>query len=517
MSKITIAYNRIFRALFKGRGRSNQHHIDIPVHGSCSRCHHFHINCLVPHDTTAHTRFRCEQCGHQMFGLGTSTTQYTLASVNTGTMVIPRECVEGQPRDTGSQGETVAVEDVQDTSTHSPNPNHQLSLAANQVAESPEQPQHEHMKERRRHTMKNRLKQWFLRPREWSFSIRATVRRLSSTARDARPPAGPAPHTTNDISVSASSPSSVSRTSPRDPAGDASESVTGPEPPSFRHHTNQPGEPPRERLRILRHGKTKQRESSVRLQCLCGQNCFCRSEGSHASNVAYIGSESESRMRSHMQMEETRSPPQLDVPGPTLSGSSSEINGSLPSRDMPQETSFLGMGTQFDEHRSSSPDTLGLIAENSQRRSRFSQTPTSDTNGSSVTLPGRITSTAARNQTISSTPSNPTPEPDVRHRLPANPYNETSTQSPADRGLARAFELNGEGLASIGLSVGVIQHDTIIDPHSIPLSQASSGSNPRHDSRVDYGYNAGGTSLQVDGIASEHTAEEESEEDTSTR
>ncbi len=453
-----------------------------------------------------------------MFGLGRSTTQYTLASVNTGTMVIPSECVEGQPRHAGSQGQTVAVENAQDTNLHSPNPNHQLSLAANRVAESPEQPQHEHMKESRRHTMRNRLKQWCSRPREWSFSIRAIVRRLSNTARGARPPAAPVPtasSTTTNISISASSSPSISQTPPGDPAGEASESITRPEPPSSRRHTNQPGEPTRERLRILRHGKTKQRESSIRSRCLCSQNCFCRSEGSRASNVAYIGSESQ--IRSHMQIEEAHSPPQLDVPGPTLSGNSSETNGSPPSRDIPQETSFSGIGHQFDELRPSSPDTLGLTAENLQRQSRFNQTPTIDTNGSSITLSGRIASAAARNQNISSTPSNPAAEPDVRHGLPARSYNGILSQSPAERGVANTFESNRDGLTSTRLSVGAVQHNTVVDPNLTSPSQASSGSNPRHDSQVDYGYNAEGTSLQVDGIASEHTAEEGSEEDTPTR
>ena len=487
MSQTTGAYSRIPRALFRGKGRFRQRHIDIPVHGSCSRCHHFHINCLVPHDTTAHTRVRCEQCGHQMFGLGSSTTQYTLASVNTGTMSLPRGCVEEQPRQAGSQGETVAVEETQNASLHSPNPEHHLSFPANQMAESPEPTHQGNMQEPLRHTMRKRLKQWRSRPRKWSSSIRAMVQRLSNTARRIRPPAPPASSTTSDVSISASSPISISQTPPGNPADEASESVTRPEPPSSDHHMNEQGESTAERLRILRHQKTEQRARELRAQCRCGPHCFCINEGSHASNVAYIGSVS--RTRSRVLIEESGS------------SRSSENNGSSPSRDI-----FLShMGHHFDEQRPISPDLLDLTAENSQRRSRFSQTPTIDANGSSITLSA---SGATRNNIISS--SNPVPEPDTRHGLPANSYTATSSQDPAERIVAGAF---GSGLGGFASPV---QHNGVLDPNSIPTSQASFGSNPHHDSEVDHDYNAEGTSLQVDGIASEHTGEEESEAATST-
>ena len=500
MSQTTGAHNRIFRALFRERGRSHQRHIDIPVHGSCARCHHFHINCLVPHDTTAHTRVRCEQCGHQMFGLGSSTTQYTLASVNTGTMFLPRERIEEQPRQAGSQGETVAVEDTQNASLHSPNLDRHLPFPANQRAESPEQTHQGNMQEPLRHTMRKRLKQWCSRPRKWSSSIRAMVQRFSNTAWGARPPTGPTPSITNTVSISASSPPSISQTPPEDPAGEASESVNRSEPPSFHPHMIQPGEPTRERLRILRHEKTEQRERELRSQCLCGQQCSCVNEGSRASNVAYIGSESQTRFR--MQTEENRSSPQ------PLSGNSSETNGSPLSGDISRETSLSGIGDQFGENRPISPDMLGLTPENSQRQSRFSQTSTIDTSRSSITLLGRTASAAIPNH-ISS--SNPTPEPDTRHRLPANPYNASSSQDPAEGGVAGAFESGPSGLAS------AVQPDVVLDPNLISSSQASFGSSPRHDSHLDHEYNAEGTSLQVDGIVSEHTGEEESEPDTSTR
>ena len=416
-----------------------------------------------------------------MFGLGRSTTQYTLASVNTGTMTTPPQCVEEQPLQAGSRGETVAVEDAQEASLHSANPNQQLSFAANQVAESPEQSQQEHMQEPRRDNKRNRLKQWFLRPRKWNLPIRAVVQRLSIAARDSRPPAGPAPSTANNNSVSTSSPPSISQNPPGDPAGEVSESVTRPEAPSSSHPMNQPGEAAGERLRILRQEKTKQRERELRSRCLCGQNCFCRSEGSGTSNVAYVGGDSQSR--SHTHTEGTRSP----LP---------QTNGSSSSQGISRETTLSGIGQQFDERRPSSLDMLALTAENPQRRSMLSQTPTVDPNESSITLPGRMPGSTIRN---------------VRHRSPVNSYNETLPQIPAERGMAGTSESNRHGLASAGLTVGAIP---TLEPDSILHSRASSGSNPRHDSHVDYGYTPEGTSSQVDGIASEYTAEEASEEDT---
>ena len=65
-----------------GGDRSNNI-IEVPYHGSCPRCHHLHTSVLVafPLDPGVHTRFKCEDCNHQMFGLGRTSTQTTLASV----------------------------------------------------------------------------------------------------------------------------------------------------------------------------------------------------------------------------------------------------------------------------------------------------------------------------------------------------------------------------------------------------------------------------------------------------
>lgn len=61
----------------------NDEMINIQFHGSCPKCCHLHTNhsFRFPSDLTKHTRFRCEECCHQIFGIGRSSTQTTLASV----------------------------------------------------------------------------------------------------------------------------------------------------------------------------------------------------------------------------------------------------------------------------------------------------------------------------------------------------------------------------------------------------------------------------------------------------
>lgn len=54
-----------------------------PFHGSCSKCHHFHTNkpFRLSLNLINHVRLRCDKCDHQMFGFGRTSTQTTLASV----------------------------------------------------------------------------------------------------------------------------------------------------------------------------------------------------------------------------------------------------------------------------------------------------------------------------------------------------------------------------------------------------------------------------------------------------
>ena len=64
-------------------GNPSEDPLIFPYHGSCSKCHHLHINARfkLSRDPAKHTRFRCEGCSHQMFGIGRTSTQTTLASV----------------------------------------------------------------------------------------------------------------------------------------------------------------------------------------------------------------------------------------------------------------------------------------------------------------------------------------------------------------------------------------------------------------------------------------------------
>lgn len=82
-----------------GSGRPNDRHsgvagstnsnldwsFEVPFHGTCSRCHHLHTNksLHLPYDTQKHTRFNCEYCQHPIVGIGRTSTQTTLASVET--------------------------------------------------------------------------------------------------------------------------------------------------------------------------------------------------------------------------------------------------------------------------------------------------------------------------------------------------------------------------------------------------------------------------------------------------
>lgn len=55
----------------------------VPIHTSCQRCHHLHTSVPfeLPHDRLKHVRFNCDKCDHPIFGVGRSSTQTTLASV----------------------------------------------------------------------------------------------------------------------------------------------------------------------------------------------------------------------------------------------------------------------------------------------------------------------------------------------------------------------------------------------------------------------------------------------------
>ena len=56
-------------------------------HGSCGRCHHFHIAQSIELPLLdEHVRFFCQRCQHPLFGIGRNSTQISLASVLTSSM-----------------------------------------------------------------------------------------------------------------------------------------------------------------------------------------------------------------------------------------------------------------------------------------------------------------------------------------------------------------------------------------------------------------------------------------------
>lgn len=56
---------------------------ELPYHGSCPKCHHLHTSypLTVSKNPTVHLRLFCESCGHPILGIGKTSTQTTLASV----------------------------------------------------------------------------------------------------------------------------------------------------------------------------------------------------------------------------------------------------------------------------------------------------------------------------------------------------------------------------------------------------------------------------------------------------
>ena len=59
--------------------------VEVPYHGNCPNCHHFHINkpLSIPQDPSTHFRLHCETCNYPILGIGRTSTQTTLASVET--------------------------------------------------------------------------------------------------------------------------------------------------------------------------------------------------------------------------------------------------------------------------------------------------------------------------------------------------------------------------------------------------------------------------------------------------
>lgn len=77
--------------------------MEVPFHGSCPKCHHFHTNSpfTIFTNSTKHTRFQCDVCQHHILGIGRASTQTTLASVES--IPVPSNRLSGISRPSNLQ------------------------------------------------------------------------------------------------------------------------------------------------------------------------------------------------------------------------------------------------------------------------------------------------------------------------------------------------------------------------------------------------------------------------------
>ena len=369
--------------------------VEIPFHGSCSRCHHFHINHQFTFslDSAIHTRFNCERCNHPIFGLGRASTQNTLASVESGFTFTPRACVDRLSQQQQQQP-TLHVETVPGTSgpglttiteRRSPAPSRSPSnirtltptpSAASVTNEEvgrgsikndetiergpwPKSTAQENSEDqvlrpqivtiRRLRTIGRRFKRRFCaKPRLWKFP--RIIHRASIIT---HPPASPS---TTEVSSSQERPDNAGQLAGG--SGDDTED---------RHAS----------LRARRRSLTlaRERELASSLKCECSPDCAC-SNGSHVVQV------------------DRAETPEIHVPryifGPQHT--STDSSNSQPSQNGAQRLDFSlsHVGEHFDSsRRSSSADDSSSAADSGRRRLRFSQGSTLWSNVSSVSLRAR--------------------------------------------------------------------------------------------------------------------------------
>ena len=415
MPATTNTTQRPFDISHRAHRGSNGHHdasetnVGLPFHGSCSRCHHFHMNHLFTFslDSSVHTRLSCERCNHPMFGLGRVSTQSTLASVESDSTFAPRACVD-QPRlQPASQAEAVpgtsglgllatiterrspaTSRSVSHISTRAPTL--AASLAGEESVEShgspkdiaqgsPEEqtihPQTATL--RRLRTIGRRFKQRFhAKRREWKLSrIGLQITRTVGPANEApesfaTPVAGPVrsdariTSSTGDASALAST-TEISSDQRR--SNHTEELVEGTEDDTEDRHAS---------LRARRREITlaREREAASIRNCECSAECPC-TDGSRI-----------------VQVDRAETPEHINVPDYLFpqQHSSTESSNSQPSQNGAQGLDFLHIGGHFDSmRRSSSADESSSAAESGPRRFSLSQGSTLWSNGSSVSLRSR--------------------------------------------------------------------------------------------------------------------------------
>lgn len=403
MTATTSASPRHFEGFHRAHRRLTDHHesseanVGIPFHGSCSRCHHFHINYPFTFslDSSVHTTLFCERCNHPMFGLGRASTQNTLASVESGSTFTPRACVDraGQQQDlpvetapaSSGLGQLTTITERRSPAPSRSNSNIRTPTPTLAAASTPgvdtradnrrrEHPEsrvlpkdsaQESIEERAQHPQTVSLKRLqmfgrqfkrriYAKPREWKLP------RIGLHINYARR-AGMAGHTSASASTTVVS-------SAQGQSRNAEELENGTGDDTKDTHAS---------LRAKRRREmTIAREGDIALisRCECGPECLCNS----GSQVA--------------QVDRAETPENIHVPDylfrhPHMSTGSTS---SQPSQYGTQELDLLHIGGHFDSpRRSSSADESSSVAESGPRRVRLSQGSTLWSNGSSISLRAR--------------------------------------------------------------------------------------------------------------------------------
>lgn len=398
----------LFRTVHQGPNGHrdpSEANVGIPFHGSCSRCHHFHINHLFtfPLDSTAHTRLYCERCNHPMFGLGRVSTQNTLASVESNFSFTPGVCVDQPGQQPASQPEalpgtsglgllTTITERrspaVSRSTSHvsTPLPTLAASLTGEEPVESrvppkdaahgkPDEPA-EHSQTttlRRFRTIGRRFKQrLYAKPREWKLpriGLHITLEAPHnapdpSSTTSVAPVLSEAHRTdlTGDVSASALASTTVSSSQER--IDNVEERVSGIGAGTEDRHAS---------LRARRRELTlaREREAALVTECKCSLECPCI----NGSRVVQVG--------------RAETPENIHVP-PYLFPHHHSSTGSSNSQPSRTSADLLHIGGHFDStRRSSSADESSSAAESGPRRIRLSQGSTLWSNGSSVSLRAR--------------------------------------------------------------------------------------------------------------------------------
>ncbi len=503
--------------------------IGIPFHGSCSRCHHFHRDHLLTFSLNSndHTRLECQECQHPMFGLGRTSTQTTLASVETGYTPNTRICAERPQPQSG-----LHVETSSGSSNHRPCPSPQgaltpiaeqnslrrsrstsnvvdptsielpgnvigagigpLSLGDQRFAlpnlpYNAPGPGYQHVQPvlwRRMRTIRDRFRKRLCnKPRAWDLS-RLGIRVIIQPS-DTPPAALPHKRPVTDdggirVPTDALSTPPASQTA----AFGVTSSAAGPSVASVQNEpelpnvavdtTNRNSDLRSTDLKAVRCQRTADREAALQSRCECNPDCFCKSGGSRASNRVDVGD------GSNILLDNGRTLPSSEVPGYILGYHSSSGSSSQPSQGDTQEVPFSFIGHQFDVgRRSSSAEHSSSTAGSSQRRDRLSQNSTLWNGSTNSLIHGRRPLSVGRSASLPVVYTRyPSAGPD-RGRFQAQPHNGDH------RDHLSAFERNS-GTQSM-MPEGTTSHGTgLVDSDHRDIAGSSTGRTSPHANSTSF-------------------------------